>query len=114
MAAKKERWKSGRQASGYWLYYLAQPKSQLWDLLLIRYPPGSYIVKHNDMIPGWRHYRLNIVLWGEQTFRCEGKPMFQAGPIVFFRPDIQTHEVLTSPRLRLVLSFGFRLKEKGP
>jgi hypothetical protein len=108
------RWKLGRQATGYWLYYLG--KGRNWDLLFIKYPPGSYIPKHNDCFPGKRHFRLNILLWGEQTFRAHGPVIFQWGPFVLFRSDYTEHEVLTSSRLRLVLSFGIVLepKKKGP
>ena len=104
------KWKSGRQGTGYWLYYLATGKN--WDLLFIKYPVGSYIVPHNDFIPGKRHFRLNILLWGEQSFRAHGPTIINWGPFVLFRSDTTKHEVLTSTRLRLVLSFGIALEEK--
>ena len=106
----KEKWKGGRQDTGYFTRIHAQGKN--WDFLTIKYPVGSYIVPHRDGIPGYRHYRLNILLWGEQTFRALGPEpvIFQFGPFVFFRPDLTEHEVLPSKRLRLVLSFGFRLR----
>ena len=104
------KWKSGRQGTGYYLQYLAQGSN--WDFLLIKYPVGSYIVPHNDHFPGKRHFRLNILLWGEQTFRAHGPVIFQLGPIVLFRSDTTKHEVLPSKQLRLVLSFGIVLNPK--
>ena len=101
------KWNPGRMNTGYWLHTLAKGKN--WDLFLIKYPVGSYIVPHNDRFPGKRHYRLNILLWGEQTFRAHGPIIFQLGPIVFFRSDETLHEVLPSKRLRLLLSFGIVL-----
>jgi hypothetical protein len=102
------KWKNGRQGTGYILRYIATGSN--WDLLLIKYPVGSYIAKHQDRFPGKRHFRLNILLWGEQTFRAHGPVIFQLGPIVLFRSDDTVHEVLPSKRLRLVLSFGIVLK----
>lgn len=104
------KWKSGRQNTGYWIRYLATGDN--WDLLFIKYPVGSYIALHQDRFPDKRHYRLNIMLWGEQTFRHQGPCIFKLGPIVLFRPDITPHEVLPSNRLRLVLSFGIVLEPK--
>lgn len=101
------KWKSGRQGTGYYLYYLATGKN--WDLLFIKYPAGSYIVKHQDQLPGKKHYRLNILLWGKQTFRAYGPCIVNWGPFVLFRSDTTPHEVLKNERLRLVLSFGIAL-----
>lgn len=101
-------WNLGRQQTGYYIHKLLGGSN--WDLMLIKYPVGSYIPPHNDCFPGKRHYRFNTLLWGEQTFRAHGPIIFAWGPFVLFRSDYTTHEVLPSKRFRLMLSFGIVLK----
>ena len=96
-------WQPGRQGTGYRKWRLAQGRS--WDLWLIDYPRGSSIPEHVDPVPGKRHYRLNLRLWGEDVF--EGQALGQLGRLTFFRPDVMPHSVRRVGSRRLVLSFGW-------
>src|SRR5690606_21702582 len=52
------RWQDGRQHSGYQKMLLAGFPS-LFDLYLLKYPPGSYVPRHHDPLTGSLHYRFN-------------------------------------------------------
>jgi hypothetical protein len=84
------------------------------DCFLLHYPPGTEIEPHQDGLHTYkhlRHYRLNIKLWhtgkgGE--FICENI-LWKLGPIVCFRPDINTHSVTKTEGHRLLLSIGWKI-----
>ncbi|HEY3254677.1 MAG TPA: hypothetical protein VGJ91_12040 [Polyangiaceae bacterium] len=97
------RWERGRQGTGYFKLRLAQGRR--WDLYLLRYPPGSSVPPHRDPVPGKKHSRANLLLWGEDAF--EGRAWLRLPRLVVFRPDITEHEVAPVSRLRLVLSLGW-------
>jgi hypothetical protein len=99
------RWQAGRHGTGYRKLRLAQGKR--WDLYVLDYPPGTSIPTHVDPVPGRRHWRANLVLWGERTFR--GDAVVHLGPLVVFRPDVTPHAVDRVARRRVVLSFGIAL-----
>lgn len=71
---------------------------------MLDYPPGTAIPAHVDPVPGRRHWRANVVLWGERAF--EGDAVLRVGPLVVFRPDVMPHGVANVSRRRVVLSFG--------
>lgn len=96
-------WTKGRQGTGYLKKLLLG--GAFWDLWLIKYPVGTEVPVHTDPVPGKRHYRLNVVLWGEQKYK--GDAIFKFGPVVYFRPDITPHSVSTVRRTRYVLSLGW-------
>jgi hypothetical protein len=96
------RWQAGRRGTGYRKLLLAQGKR--WDLYVLDYPPGTFIPTHTDPVPGRRHWRANLVLWGERAF--QGDAIVRVGPLVIFRPDVTPHSVATVARRRLVLSLG--------
>jgi hypothetical protein len=96
------KWQPGRQGTGYRKLVLAQGRR--WDLYVIDYPAGTSIPTHVDPVPGRRHWRANLVVWGERTF--QGDAVLRVGPLVVFRPDVTPHSVVTVKRRRLVLSFG--------
>jgi hypothetical protein len=96
------RWQPGRQGTGYRKLLLAQGRR--WDLYVLDYPPGTAIPTHTDPVPGRRHWRANLVLWGERTFH--GEAALRWGPLVVFRPDVTPHSVTKVTRRRIVLSFG--------
>tara|TARA_Y100000593_G_C4299960_1_gene332800 strand:- start:184 stop:645 length:462 start_codon:yes stop_codon:yes gene_type:complete len=103
-------WEDGRQGTGYrkkTFFSFSQ-----FDGHLIHYPQSTYIPPHRDVNEGYKTYRLNIKLRGEQDFYSESV-VFQLGRVVLFRPDISTHSVPTVTDDRLVLSFGFCVKEKN-
>lgn len=102
------KWEQGRQGGSYLKMSLA--KGNTWDLWLLKYPPGSTIRKHRDRVTGKSHYRINVLLAGEQTFMAHGVRYVKSwlwGMIVYFRPDITPHEVLPSIFTRYVLSLGW-------
>jgi hypothetical protein len=98
-------WVPGRQGTGYEKLKLAQGKR--WDLYLLRYKPGAYIPKHTDPVPGKEHWRVNLLLRGDDTFY--GRTKYRFGRLAVFRPDIWPHRVCKSSKMRLVLSLGFVL-----
>lgn len=109
LTRKELVWEDGRQGTGYQKMTLFS-FSQL-DCHLIRYPHASYIPPHRDVNEGYKTYRLNIKLKGEQDFYSESV-VFQLGRVVLFRPDIATHYVPTVTDERLVFSIGACFKEK--
>jgi hypothetical protein len=96
------RWERGRQDTGYRKLLLA--RGGRWDLYVLDYPPGTSIPTHTDPVEGRKHWRANLVLWGERAF--EGDAALRVGPLVVFRPDVMPHGVATVERRRVVLSFG--------
>ena len=99
------RWQPGRQGTGYRKLRIAQGRR--WDLYVLDYPPGTSIPTHTDPVPCRRHWRANLVVWGERAF--EGDAVLRVGPLVVFRPDVTPHAVTTVGRRRVVLSFGVAL-----
>lgn len=105
------RWRPGRQGTGYRKLLLAQGRR--WDLYLLDYPVGSYVPPHTDPADGKRHHRLNVRIWGEDTFRSWdigsriGERPRSGSRFVLFRPDELLHAVDASPRRRVLLSLGW-------
>jgi hypothetical protein len=99
---RRFRWQPGRQGTGYRKLLLAQGRR--WDLYVLDYPPCTSIPTHVDPVPGRRHWRANLLVWGERAF--EGAAVMRIGPLVVFRPDVTPHGVARVTRRRLVLSFG--------
>jgi hypothetical protein len=99
------RWQPGRQGTGYRKLLLAQGRR--WDLYVLDYPPSTSIPTHVDPVPGRRHWRANLVVWGERAF--EGNALLRLGPLVVFRPDVTPHAVMRVSRRRVVLSLGFAI-----
>lgn len=97
------RWIEGRQGTGYRKLLLREGNS--WDCYLIDYPPNTHISTHTDPVEGKKHYRLNILLWGQDNFR--GETIFSTKRIKLFRPDISPHSVEEVSRRRLILSIGW-------
>ena len=95
-------WQPGRQGTGYRKLLVAHGRR--WDLYVLDYPPGTSIPTHVDPLPGRRHWRANLVMWGERAF--EGNAVLRFGPLVLFRPDLMPHGVAKVSRRRVVLSFG--------
>jgi hypothetical protein len=102
---RRFRWQPGRQGTGYRKLLLAQGRR--WDLYVLDYPRGTSIPTHVDPVPGRRHWRANLVLWGERSF--QGAAVLRIGPLVVFRPDVTPHAVEQVTRRRVVLSFGVAL-----
>lgn len=96
-------WEEGRQGTGYFKRLLA--KGNWWDAYLLRYPVGSFIPTHTDPFPGLKHYRLNVLLRGEDSFR--GTAIIRWWRFTLFRPDVTPHGVMQVSRERLVFSLGW-------
>jgi hypothetical protein len=96
------RWQPGRQGTGYRKLLVAQ--GARWDLYVLDYPPGTSIPTHGDPVPGRKHWRANLVLWGQEAF--EGNAVVRVGPLVVFRPDVTPHAMRSVVRRRVVLSLG--------
>ena len=97
------QWEKGRQGTGYRKLLLA--RGHRWDAWLLDYPVGVEVPEHTDGVSEGRHWRLNIRLFGEDTFA--GRAVFRRGRFVLFRPDVMPHAVKPVKRRRMVLSFGF-------
>ena len=103
------RWQPGRQGTGYRKLLLASGKT--WDAWLLHYPPGSSVPPHRDPVAG-KHWRANVLLWGEDAFRivqpyCSSDVRRWKRIVTVFRPDIFLHEVRAVSRRRVVLSLGW-------
>ena len=96
------RWQPGSQGTGYRKLLVA--RGRRWDLYVLDYPSGTSIPTHVDPVPGRRHWRANLVMWGERAF--DGDAVLRLGPLVLFRPDVMPHGVTKVSRRRVVLSFG--------
>lgn len=106
------RWNQGRQQTGYEVFPFVMLKR--FDFYLLRYRSGVGIPDHRDPAPGFRHFRLNWIIWAgsEGGEFVSESCLFSSRRIKLFRPDLSTHSV--SPVLsgiRLVLSLGWLLKE---
>ena len=97
------KWELGRQGTGYRKLKLFTGKS--FDCYLIDYPPGTHIPIHVDPVPGFCHFRINLLLLGEDKFL--GETIFSCGRVKFFRPDIMPHSVEEVSTRRVVLSIGW-------
>lgn len=99
------KWQPGRQGTGYRKLPIFQ--ISFADMYLIHYPVGAYVPTHTDVVEGKKHYRLNIILWGEDNF--QGQTLFSTKRIKFFRPDLTPHNVDKVTKNRLVLSLGWAI-----
>lgn len=107
------KWQEGRQGGGY--SKLPLIRVGLWgrwfDCLLLKFPTGCFIIQHKDVVPNYRHFRLNITIWPAEggEFRCDPEAIiYQSRFITFFRPDEGLHEQdLITKGTRYALSFGW-------
>lgn len=98
-------WKKGRQGTGY--ARLTLLATSWLDCHILRYLPGEFIPPHTDkLVDGSRHYRMNILLKGEDSFQCS-KVLFKWWRVVIFRPDLHEHAVPAVTRKRYMLSIGW-------
>lgn len=105
------RWQVGRQKSGYDKMLLLWSKFPLpFDIYLIRYKVGSFILPHTDKVKSGRHYRLNIILKESREggqFVCSNN-IINTKRIKLFRPDLYEHSVTElKSGSRYILSFGW-------
>ena len=112
------KWTEGRQGTGY-------QKMCLWsainfDIYLLRFPVGTVIPQHRDVVPGKEHHRLNIWLRraiGGQFWTLispKGDRRFYGWKrCVKFRPDIQWHGLceVMGTKTAYMLSIGWTKNE---
>ena len=117
-------WRPGRQGGGYdrlKLFSFSRPVQ--FDAYLLRYKPGFECPPHRDPVPGFRHWRLNVVLRAAreggrfyfQPLHLAGfaGPIFDTSRVVRFRSDLEPHGVERVSRgRRLVLTFGLALPNR--
>jgi hypothetical protein len=98
------KWEPGRQGGGYRKLRLLLGRN--FDAYLIHYPKDTGVDWHRDPVPGKRHFRLNVLVYGQDRFFMQWKPIFRWGPFCLFRPDLCLHRVPPVDRPRLILSVG--------
>lgn len=107
------RWQKGRQASGYDKMLLLHNQLGIeFDAYLLRFPVGSSIAPHRDVVASGRHFRLNLILKKSQAggeFVCE-QPIINLPRLKLFRSDLSEHAVTeVQGSARYVLSIGWLL-----
>lgn len=80
-------------------------QASAFDCWLIRYPAGFELPVHTDPLTGAVHWRLNILLRGEDNFH--GDHAWKIGPLTCFQSS-KPHGVLRTSRPRLILSIGWK------
>lgn len=113
----KLNWEKGRTTGGYRKLRIFEIKSLKVDCYILHYPKNSYVVTHQDVVKGFNHHRLNIVLKRPAVggvFYCWHQDQKKLGSrFVKFRPDIQPHGVFkVEEGSRWVLSFGWLRRSK--
>lgn len=100
-------WTPGRQGTSYSKLTLLAFTS--FDCHIIRYLPGGYIPPHTDKLrDGRKHYRMNIRLTGDDSFKCK-QVLFKWWRVTIFRPDLFEHSVPVVQRKRYMLSIGWAI-----
>lgn len=108
-------WKLGRNNTGYYKMLLFQ---WLWilpfDLYLLNYPSGTRIPEHSDVVPGYRHYRCNLILKKSDSGGelITDHYLYNSDRLKIFRSD-KPHEVTAVLGSRYVLSLGVCLKDRS-
>ena len=108
-------WTPGRQDTGYFKKTIAM--GSFWDVHLLKFPTGSYAPQHTDLVPGKRHYRLNIILGRRLSggsFVGESVIFNWCDRVIFFRSDSPHMVTHVWSGTRYLLSFGFALAQKSP
>lgn len=109
------KWKRGRHnKSGYKsLLLFFNPWLVPFHVIMLKYPPGSYIRPHKDAVDGKLHYRLNVVLKPAKKgglFNTKGA-FIKTKILNFFRSDLCEHEVTkVEEGTRYVFSIGWVVK----
>jgi hypothetical protein len=105
------KWISGRQGGGYDKLPIFVSKWLKCDFYLLRFPVGSEVKPHKDVVFSGKHYRLNLTVrkasdGGE--FVCEPSNRLTNKRFQFFRPDLHTHSLTkVEGNDMYMLSFGF-------
>ena len=100
------KWEKGRQNSGYFKKKLMEWK--FIDLYLLKFPAGASVPTHKDPVKNKTHIRFNVLLKGDNTFKCE-KYIFKFWRFVLFRSDKYKHSLGKVDRDTYLLSLGIAI-----
>ncbi len=101
------RWQQGRQVTGYFKMLLFG--SRFLDI----YPKDVGLPEHTDLVPGYKHFRFNIVLREPHKggkFSC-ATAFINTKRIKFFRSDRPHSMTNIDKGRRVVLTFGWVTRE---
>jgi len=104
-------WQEGRQGGGYFKLPIIMTPKLPFDVWIMKFPEDSYIGNHRDPVPGFKHYRANIILRKPISggdFICDNI-LIDWPRLKLFRPDRDTHSVsqIWGKKTRWVLSIGW-------
>lgn len=105
-------WQKGRQRADYFKMLLFGGERFPLDVYLLSYPENSELPTHSDNVPGYKHFRLNIVLRKPRKggqFLCNSA-YINTSRIKFFRSDKPHSLSLIESGRRVVLSIGWTVK----
>lgn len=102
------KWITGRQGGKY--KKLPLICCRWFDSYLLKFDKGFKLPMHTDKVEDKKHYRLNILLYGEDVYI--GEHIFRWWRIVLFRAE-QPHGTEYLTRNRMLLSIGWCRKSKG-
>lgn len=103
-------WEPGRQNSGYRKFTLLFSKRFGVDAYILHIPVGVSIPQHVDLVPGKRHYRLNVTICGRIRMETCQSPfrVFRFGDwLSFFRPDVVPHSAPAVTKDTYLFSIGW-------
>jgi hypothetical protein len=103
------KWVKGRQGTGYERFTLFN--LGVCDMHILRYKKGTHIPPHKDVVPHWKHFRINIIFKKAVggSFICPDAHI-NWSRLKLFRNDIHEHSVnRVEDKTRYVLSIGFLL-----
>lgn len=111
------KWEKGRQNTGYEKLKIFQFLNM--DCYILRYNPGDSIPWHTDLVPGRKHFRLNLTLkkaidggvfLTKKHYDNVTEFISHKSRIVIFRSDITKHGVTEVKKgQRIVLTFGIAI-----
>lgn len=108
------KWQEGQQGTGYYVMTLVRTRRPFpFDCYIIKYPVGSHIPPHKDVLARSDHYRVNVILTHPKggEFQCEPPAMYSSKWLNYFRPDLSTHSVTkVEGGTRYVFSIGWARK----
>jgi hypothetical protein len=105
------KWELGRQSSGYAKFKIFS--FYKYDMYILKFPEGSVITPHVDIVDSRRHFRANIIIKHAKTggtFKCLNT-ICNFSRLKIFRPDMEMHSVSKIIKgTRYVLSIGWVFK----
>lgn len=104
-------WEPGRQNSGYRKFTLLFSKRFGVDAYILHIPQDVDIPRHSDVVPGHRHYRVNVTICGKirmHTSPWNHPQVYRIGNwFSFFRPDAIEHWAPPVTKDTYIFSIGW-------